>query len=137
LLPDVECQYALSFEEALYMLAYLKGLSVRPRGIIHCSTGSAEVVREYVRMGYYVSFAGPLTFKKAPNLWEAAKVVPLDRLLVETDSPYLSPEPKRGRRNEPGHTRFVLEKLAQLKELSAQDMARITTENAMRVYEIG
>ena len=63
--------------------------------------------------------------------------MPLDRLLVETDSPYLSPEPKRGRRNEPGHTRFVLEKLAQLKELSAQDMARITTENAMRVYEIG
>ena len=118
------------------MLAYLKGLSVRPRGIIHCSTGSAEVVREYVRMGYYVSFAGPLTFKKAPNLWEAAKVVPLDRLLVETDSPYLSPEPKRGRRNEPGHTRFVLEKMAQLREMSAEDMAKITTENAMRIYGI-
>ena len=119
------------------MLDYLRALPVRPKGIIHCSSGSAEVVKEYVRMGFYISFAGPLTFKKSTNLWEAAKAVPLDRLLVETDSPYLSPEPKRGRRNEPGHTRFVLEKLAQLKELSAQDMAHITTENAMRVYEIG
>ena len=87
-------------------------------------------------MGYYVSFAGPLTFKKAPNLWEAAQAVPLDRLLVETDSPYLSPEPKRGRRNEPGHTRYVLEKLAALRDLPAEEMARITTQNAMTIYGI-
>lgn len=118
------------------MVDYLRGLSKRPRGIIHCFSGSVEVAREYVRMGYYISFAGPLTFKKAPNLWEAAKVVPLERLLVETDSPYLSPEPKRGRRNEPGHTRYVLEKLAQLWDMSAEEMAVITTKNAMEIYDI-
>ena len=118
------------------MADYLRGLKVRPRGIIHCFTGSAEMAKVYVKMGYYISFSGSLTFKKAPNLWEAAKVIPPERLLVETDSPYLSPEPKRGRRNEPGHTRYVLEKLAVLKEMDAAELARITTENAMRIYGI-
>ena len=118
------------------MVEYLRGLSKRPRGIIHCFSGSAEVARDYVRMGFYISFAGPLTFKKAPNLWEAAQAVPLDRLLVETDSPYLAPEPRRGRRNEPGNTRYVLEKLAALRNMEAEEMAQVTTRNARDIYDI-
>ena len=107
-----------------------------PAGIIHCFSGSAEVAKEYVKMGFYISFAGPLTFKKAPHLWEAAQTVPLDRLLIETDSPYLSPEPLRGRRNEPANVVWVLRKMAELRNLSEEDMARIAWDNACRVYRL-
>ena len=107
-----------------------------PRGIIHCFSGSPEIAREYVNMGFYISFAGPLTFKKAPHLWEAARAVPLDRLLVETDSPYLAPEPLRGRRNEPANVVWVLKKLAALRDLPVEDMAQITWDNACRIYGI-
>ena len=107
-----------------------------PQGIIHCFSGSPEIAREYVRMGFYISFAGPLTFKKAPHLQAAAQEVPMDRLLVETDSPYLSPEPKRGRRNEPAHVVYTLAKLAELRGLPVEEMAQITWENACRLYRI-
>lgn len=107
-----------------------------PAGIIHCFSGSAEVAKEYVKMGFYISFAGPLTFKKAPHLWEAAQAAPLDRLLIETDSPYLSPEPLRGRRNEPANVVWVLRKMAELRNLPEEDMARIAWENACRVYRL-
>ena len=107
-----------------------------PPGIIHCFSGSVETAREYVKMGFYISFAGPLTFKKAPHLWAAAKETPLDRLLVETDSPYLAPEPVRGRRNEPANVVWTLKKLAEIRELPEEEMARITWENACRLYRL-
>lgn len=107
-----------------------------PKGIIHCFSGSAEVAKEYLRMGFYISFAGPVTFKKAPHLWDAAKVIPLDRLLVETDSPYLSPEPLRGRRNDPRNVKYIAEKLAQIKEIEPDELAEITYENALQIYKI-
>ena len=103
-------------------------------GIIHCFSGSAETAREYLRMGYYISFAGPVTFKKAPKLQEAARLVPRDRLLIETDSPYLAPEPVRGRRNEPANVRFVAMKLAEIRGEDPEDLAAYTFENAERVY---
>lgn len=119
------------------MLALMKARRNRlPGGIIHCFSGSWESAKEYLKLGYYLSFAGPLTFKKAPHLWETAQKAPLDRLLVETDSPYLAPEPNRGRRNEPANVRFVAQKLAQLRELPYEEMCRIVTENACRVYRI-
>ena len=96
------------------MVDFFRSCTRLPAGIIHCFSGSPEIAREYVKMGFYISFAGPLTFKKAPHLQAAAQEVPLDRLLVETDSPYLSPEPKRGRRNEPAHVVYTLTKLAEL-----------------------
>ena len=107
-----------------------------PQGIIHCFSGSVETAREYVKMGFYISFAGPLTFKKAPHLWAAAMETPLERLLVETDSPYLAPEPMRGRRNEPANVVYTLKKLAELRELPVEEMARITWENACRLYRL-
>lgn len=106
-------------------------------GIIHCFSGSWEIAKEYLKMGFYISFAGPVTFKKAPKLQEAAVNVPLDRILVETDSPYLTPEPYRGRRNEPGHVYHVAEKIAALRGMRLDEFAAQTTENALRVYRIG
>ena len=87
-------------------------------------------------MGFYISFAGPLTFKNAPHLWAAALETPQDRLLVETDSPYLAPVPLRGKRNEPANVALTLKKLAELRELPEEEMARITWENACRIYGI-
>ena len=118
------------------MVDYFRKRKNLPRGIIHCFSGSAETAREYLSMGFYISFAGPLTFKKAPHLWAAAQETPLDRLLVETDSPYLSPEPLRGRRNEPANVVWTLKKLAEIKGLPEAEMAQITWDNACRVYGI-
>jgi len=118
------------------MADYFRSCKKLPQGVIHCFSGSPEMAREYAKMGFYISFAGPLTFKKAPNLWEAAKAVPRDRLLVETDSPYLSPEPFRGRRNEPGHVIHVMKKMSQLLEAQEAEMARITWDNACRFYRL-
>lgn len=105
-------------------------------GIIHCFSGSWEIAREYLKLGYHISFAGPVTFKKAPKLQECAVQVPMNRLLIETDSPYLAPEPVRGRRNEPTNVRHVCDKLAQLRGISPEEMAACTTRNAIEVYRI-
>ena len=119
------------------MLAFFRKQKRLPAGVIHCFSGSAETAKEYVKMGFYISFAGPLTFKKAPNLWEAARTVPVDRLLVETDSPYLAPEPYRGKRNEPAFVVRTLEKLAEIREMPVEEMAEITWRNAHTFYRIG
>lgn len=105
-------------------------------GIIHCYSGSAESVKEYVGLGFHISFAGPVTFKNAVKLREAAAHVPPDKLLIETDSPYLSPEPRRGQRNQPAHVRFVCEKLAEVHGMQPQDMAEQTWRNAHQVYRL-
>ncbi len=103
-------------------------------GIIHCFSGSAEIAKEYLKLGYHISFAGPVTFKKAPKLREAALLVPKDRLLIETDSPYLAPEPVRGHRNEPSNVRFVAEKLAEIRGEALEELAAQTYRNAMMIY---
>ena len=105
-------------------------------GILHCFSGSAETAKEYLKLGYHISFAGPVTFKKAPKLREAALIVPRERLLIETDSPYLAPEPVRGRRNEPANVRFVAEKLAEIRGEDPEELAAYTYENAMHIYGI-
>ncbi len=103
-------------------------------GIIHCFSGSAEIAKEYLKLGYHISFAGPVTFKKAPKLREAALLVPKDKLLIETDSPYLAPEPVRGHRNEPANVRFVAEKLAEIRGENPEELAAQTYRNAMTIY---
>ena len=119
------------------MLEIMKGMKTRlTGGIIHCFSGSAEIAKEYLKLGYYISFAGPLTFRKAPKLQEACRIVPKDRLLIETDSPYMAPEPLRGRRNEPANVRFVGLKMAEIRGETPEEVAAYTTENAMRVYQI-
>ena len=118
------------------MVEFFRSRKRLPEGIIHCFSGSPEIAREYVKMGFYISFAGPLTFKKAPHLQAAAREVPLDRLLVETDSPYLAPEPVRGRRNEPANVKYTLMKLSELRDIPPEDIAEITWNNACILYGI-
>ena len=116
------------------MIDMFRKAAKRPRGVIHCFSGSFETAMEYVRMGFYISFAGPLTFKKAPNLERACALVPEDRLLVETDSPYMAPVPFRGQRNEPAYAVKVLEKMALLRGRTVEEMAAITLKNTREVY---
>ena len=119
------------------MLNVLKAHRDRqPKGVIHCCSASAETVREYLKLGLYISFAGPVTFKNAAGLLDAAKAVPLDRLMVETDSPYLAPVPMRGKRNEPAHVKYVMQTLSRLHEVDEEEMAHITTKNGLRFFGI-
>lgn len=107
-----------------------------PAGVVHCYSGSVECAREYLDMGYFISFAGPITFKNANKLLDVARFVPEDRLMVETDSPYLSPVPMRGKRNEPAYVRYVAQKVAELRNISPEKLAQITTQNTCRLYGI-
>jgi TatD DNase family protein len=109
-----------------------KGLA----GVFHCFSGSVEMAREVLKLGFYVSVAGPVTFANAHKLHEVVKAVPLDRLLVETDCPYLTPEPFRGRRNEPAHVRYVAEKVAGLLGMDPEAFAALATENTKRLFGI-
>lgn len=118
------------------MFDILRSRSRLPSGVIHCCSASAEMVREYLKMGFYISFAGPITFKNAAGPVSASQAVPLDRLLIETDSPYLAPVPLRGRRNEPANVRYVLEKQAEIHGIPAEELAEITFRNACALYRI-
>ena len=105
-------------------------------GIMHCFSGSPETAKRCLDMNFYISLGGPVTFKNAIKPKEVAKAVPLDRLLIETDCPYLAPHPSRGKRNEPSYVRLVAEQIADLKEVSFEEVAKATTENANRLFKI-
>lgn len=105
-------------------------------GIMHCFSGSPETAKHCLDMNFYISLGGPVTFKNAIKPKEVAKAVPLDRLLIETDCPYLAPHPYRGKRNEPSYVRLVAEQIADLKEVSFEEVAKATTENANRLFNL-
>jgi TatD DNase family protein len=105
-------------------------------GIMHCFSGSAEIAKECVDMNFYISLGGPVTFKNAKKPKDVAKEIPLDRLLIETDCPYLAPHPHRGKRNEPAYVKLVAEQIAEIKEISIEEVARKTTDNAKRLFRI-
>lgn len=107
-----------------------------PQGVMHCYTGSLESAKVYLHMGLYISFSGSVTFKNAKNLQEVARYVPLDRLLVETDSPYLTPVPMRGKRNEPAYVRYVAEQVAALKGIPVDELAARATANTERLFKL-
>lgn len=119
-------------QDTLALLKEHKGL----RGVMHCFSGSAETAEICIDLGLHVSFTGSVTFKNARKVVEAAAVVPLDRLMAETDCPYLSPEPVRGRRNDPGNVRYVLVKLAEIKGVTPEEMGEINIENAKGLFNI-
>lgn len=106
-------------------------------GVMHCFTESQAVADAALEMGFYISFSGIVTFKNAADLREVAKRVPLDRLLIETDSPYLAPVPHRGKRNEPAYVRHVGEFIADLRGMQAADLGDATTRNCQRLFGIG
>ena len=105
-------------------------------GVFHCFSGSPEMARELLKMGWYLGFDGPVTYKNARRAPEVAAVTPLDRMLIETDSPYMTPVPYRGRRNDSGYVHLVAEKLAEWKGVTPEEMARVTTENGKRLFHI-
>ena len=106
-----------------------------PAGVMHCYTGSVESAREYLALGLYISFSGSVTFKNAHNLRDVARYVPIDRLLVETDSPYLAPVPMRGQRNEPAYVRYVAQTVAELRGIPLEELIGHTTANVERLYK--
>ncbi|GAX88686.1 TatD family hydrolase [Effusibacillus lacus] len=105
-------------------------------GIMHCFSGSWEMAKECMDMNFMISFGGPVTYKNAKRPQEVASKVPLDFLLVETDSPYLTPEPYRGKPNQPLYVRHVAEKIAELRGMEFDEISRITTENAERIFNV-
>lgn len=104
--------------------------------LMHCYSGSAELAKAYVKKGAYISIAGPVTFKNSRKLIEVVGAVPLDRLMIETDSPYMTPEPFRGKRNESLYVTYVCEKIAQIKGIELSEAARATTANAKMFFNI-
>lgn len=105
-------------------------------GIMHCFSGSYEVAMQCIEMNFYISFGGPVTFKNAKKPKEVAAQVPLDRLLIETDCPYLTPHPFRGKRNEPSYVKYVAEKIAELRGMTFDEIASITSKNAKKIFDI-
>ena len=105
-------------------------------GVFHCFSGSPEMARELLEMGWYLGFDGPVTYKNARRAPEVAAVTPLERMLIETDSPYMTPVPYRGKRNDSGYVHLVAEKLAEWKGVTAEELGRVTTENGKRLFRI-
>ena len=106
------------------------------KGVFHCYSGSAEMARQLVNMGWYIGFTGVLTFKNARKAVETAASIPLDRIVLETDCPFMAPEPFRGKRNDPGYLPKMAEKLAEIRGISVEEAITATTENAKRLYRI-
>jgi len=103
-------------------------------GVMHCFTESYEMAKKAVDLGFYISFSGIITFKNAESLRETVKKLPIENILIETDSPYLAPVPNRGKLNEPANVRYVAEKIAELKGISVEEVAEITTNNFFRLF---
>lgn len=125
-------QDSLTILREYYASGRLRGVP----GVCHCFSGSVETGRELVRMGFYLGFDGPITFKNNKRAPEVLLSVPKERLLIETDCPYLTPEPHRGQRNEPAYVRNVLEKMAAILSLDPEVLAEVTTENGKRLFGI-
>ena len=106
------------------------------KGVFHCYSGSAEMARQLVELGWYIGFTGVLTFKNARKAIETALAIPLERIVLETDCPYMAPEPFRGKRNDPGKLYRMAEKLAEIRGMTVEEIHRITTENGKKLYRI-
>lgn len=106
------------------------------RGVMHCYSGSLEMAREFIKLGFYISLGGPVTFKNAKESKRIAKEIPMNRLLVETDCPYMAPVPYRGKRNESAYVVHVVRGIAELRGISFEEVDRITTENSEKLFKI-
>ena len=112
----------------------LKNNNCNKKGIFHCCPFNVDLVREGLKLGFYISFAGPTTFKNSKNAPEIIKMVPLDKMLIETDSPYLSPEPFRGKRNDSRNVKYIAQKIAEVKQIPLEEVAKATYNNAEKIF---
>jgi len=118
------------------ILDTLKSIKVNNCGVIHCFSGSVEMAKELIKLGYYLGFDGPITFKNAKTAIDVLKYIPNDRILIETDAPYLTPVPFRGKRNNSMNLVHVINKIAEIKGISADEIAKITMNNAKTLFKI-
>jgi len=123
-------------EAVMDTIEILKQNEVNKKGVFHCCPLNRELVKEALKLGFYISFAGPVTFKNSKNADEIINMVPNDRMLIETDSPYLSPEPLRGKRNDSRNVKYIAQKIADVKGMELEDVAKITYENAKQCFFI-
>lgn len=123
-------------DAVLDTLEILKTNIVNKKGIFHCCPLNRELVKEGLKLGYYISLSGVITFKNAKNAEEIINIIPEDRLLIETDSPFLAPEPVRGTRNNSKNVKYVAERIAQVKKSTLEEIAKLTTKNAKTIFEI-
>ena len=121
-------------EAVMDTIEILKKNKVNKRGIFHCCPLNRELVKEALKLGFYISFAGPVTFKNSKNANEIIEMVPNDKMLIETDSPYLAPEPVRGTRNDPRNVKNIAQKIADVKGVSLEEVAKITYQNAKTIF---
>ena len=133
----LELPIVIHTREAIYdTLEILKTNNCNKKGIFHCCPLNIDLVREGLKLGYYISFAGPITFKNSKNANEIIEMVPLDRILIETDSPYLSPEPLRGKRNDSKNVKYMAQKIADVKGITLEEVAEATYNNAKTIFGI-
>ena len=116
------------------LLAILRAAGPAHRGVVHSFLGDADLAATFLGLGFHLAIGGPVTFPKNGALREAARRIPLERLLVETDCPYLTPVPYRGRRNEPSYVRYAVQAIAELRGIEVEEVAQTTTENAIRLF---
>lgn len=121
-------------EAVMDTISILKENEPIQKGIFHCCPLNRELVKEALKLGFYISFAGPVTFKNSKNANEIIQMVPLDRILIETDSPYLSPESNRGKRNDSRNVKYIAGKIAEVKGMSLDDIAKATYDNACKIF---
>lgn len=120
-------------EAVMDTLQILKENKVTKTGVFHCCPQNRELIKEGLKLGFYISFAGPITFKNSKNAEEMINLVPNDRILIETDSPYLAPEPVRGTRNTPANVKYIAQKIADVKGLTLEEVEKITFENTKNI----
>ena len=123
-------------EAVMDTIEILKNKECINKGIFHCCPFNIDLVREGLKLGFYISFAGPTTFKNSKNAELIVKSVPIEKILIETDSPYLSPEPLRGKRNDSRNVRYIAQKIAEIKQMTIEDVAKQTYENARYIFKI-
>lgn len=121
-------------EAHLDTLTVLKRTPSNKVGVIHCFSGSVETAREFLNLGYYLGFDGPITFKNAKNALEVLEYIPLDKILVETDAPYLTPIPFRGNRNNSMYIKYIIEKIAEIKKISINELENILIKNSLNLF---
>lgn len=121
-------------EAVMDTLELLRTNQVDGKGVFHCCPLNRELVKEALKLDFYISFAGPVTFKNSKNANEIINLVPIERMLIETDSPYLSPEPLRGKRNDPRNVKYIAQKIADVRNLTLEEVAEVTDKNAKQIF---